>query len=282
MGLDSAIRLIESVSDMSVLFVGESIEDVYHYVTPLGRPPKELIISTQLQRTERYTGGIRAAAAHAASFCKTDVYTDRLLVKERWVEPAHMRKLFQCYTERRAVASRMPAYLDFDCIAVVDYGHGMIEEPVRSGVNFFAVNVQTNSENYGFNLATKYGSCDYLVVDEIEARLATGNRSGQIEDCFVILGARFAKVVITLGKGGAIGFDGRITRAPAFTDRIVDTLGAGDAFFAVTAPMAKTGSMADLLLIGNAAGALKAQIPGHFASVTKAALIAYLKANVPA
>jgi sugar/nucleoside kinase (ribokinase family) len=56
-------------------------------------------------------------------------------------------------------------------------------------------------------------------------------------------------------------------------------MGAGDAFFAVTAPMAKEGDVSDLLRIGNAAGALKAQIVGHRAAVTKAGLLELLRAH---
>jgi hypothetical protein len=53
-------------------------------------------------------------------------------------------------------------------------------------------------------------------------------------------------------------------------------MGAGDAFFAVTACIAKEAPMRELLTIGNAAGKLKAQIVGHKGSVTKDALRAYL------
>jgi sugar/nucleoside kinase (ribokinase family) len=54
-------------------------------------------------------------------------------------------------------------------------------------------------------------------------------------------------------------------------------MGAGDAFFCVTAPFAAAGaSMPELLEIGNAAGAIKCGVVGHREAVTKAALMAYL------
>src|SRR3990167_8077500 len=43
MSVESAIALIESVRDYKVLFVGDAITDEYHYVTPLGKSPKEHI-----------------------------------------------------------------------------------------------------------------------------------------------------------------------------------------------------------------------------------------------
>ena len=67
--------------------------------------------------------------------------------------------------------------------------------------------------------------------------------------------------------------------APAFTDRIIDTMGAGDAFFAVTALFAENATMPELLRIGNAAAALKCQIIGHRAAITKGDLSAYLEAH---
>ena len=66
------------------------------------------------------------------------------------------------------------------------------------------------------------------------------------------------------------------------SEHVLDTMGAGDAFFAVTAPMAKIGDMDDLLLIGNAAGALKTQIVGHRGPVTKPKLIEFLKTHARA
>jgi sugar/nucleoside kinase (ribokinase family) len=92
---------------------------------------------------------------------------------------------------------------------------------------------------------------------------------------------RCDKFVVTHGSNGSYGYDnGKFLHQPAMSGTVLDTIGAGDAFFAITAPMAKHGSMEDLLLIGNAAGALKCGILGHRASVTKEALIAFLKANV--
>ena len=54
-------------------------------------------------------------------------------------------------------------------------------------------------------------------------------------------------------------------------------MGAGDAFFGVTAPMSRLGTIEDLMLIGNAAGGLKAQTVGHRKAVTKEAVIERLK-----
>ena len=64
-------RLLDLASTKKVLFCGESIVDVYHYVRPLGRPTKDAILSVELVSTERFSGGVVAAGAHAdpAALC---------------------------------------------------------------------------------------------------------------------------------------------------------------------------------------------------------------------
>jgi sugar/nucleoside kinase (ribokinase family) len=144
-----------------------------------------------------------------------------------------------------------------------------------------ALNVQTNSSNYGFNLVRPEDRADYLVLDELEARLSTGNRSRPLQDSLLALTRNAPKVIITLGRDGAMGWSEEtgICTAPALTTRVVDTMGAGDCFFAVTAPLAKAGTIHQLMAIGNAAAALKCQVIGHREPITKEALIGYLEAN---
>ena len=65
----------------------------------------------------------------------------------------------------------------------------------------------------------------------------------------------------------------------AFTQQVVDTVGAGDAFLSVTSPLAAIGVDIETLgLIGNAVGALKVGIVGHRNSVEKVPLMKYLTA----
>ncbi len=271
--------LIESVKDFKVLFVGDSIIDEYHYVDALGKSPKEHLISTRWKSKEVFEGGVTAAAAHAKSFCATvDVhYSPGGVRKVRFVDALYTRKLFEVHYVGHYSNTR-PINNGYDVMVVTDFGHSTIPELPHG---FTAVNAQTNSANIGFNLITKYKSADYIVIDEPEARLAAADRTSAIEDVIGTLAwGRCDRFVVTRGSQGAVGYDkGKFWYAPAFTNRVVDTMGAGDAFFAVTAPMARHGHMEDLLRIGNAAGALKTQIVGHRESVTKENLIAFLKAN---
>lgn len=286
--LRRALDLIDAVSDMRVLFIGDTIIDEYCYVNPLGKSPKENLVPVRFKDREIFDGGVDAAAKHARSFCREVVIgsSGPSTRKVRMVDENYLRKLFEIHYQDGRGGRPWPQGGDFDCIAIADFGHGEIENPnafEKSNV-FVAVAAQTNSANVGFNLITKYKRADYIVIDEPEARLAARDRDSPIEEVLVELAkGRAHKFVITHGRHGAWGYEeGRgVFRQPVIGDvRPVDTMGAGDAFFAVTAPMAKYGCIEDLLLIGTAAGSLKTQIVGHRKSVQKATLVEYLKANV--
>jgi bifunctional ADP-heptose synthase (sugar kinase/adenylyltransferase) len=281
MSVESALSLIESVKDYKVLFVGDSIIDEYTYVRPLGKSPKEHLIPVSFIESEVFEGGTKAAANHARTFCKTvDLCASPTAVRKVRYIDHYFRKLFEVQYDP-LLARNTYFDGDYDAVVVTDFGHDrvtgemivkLVEKP------FLAVAAQTNSSNIGFNLITKYPRADYIVIDEPEARLAAADRHSHIQDVIERLAhGRCNKFIVTHGHHGAYGYDGKHYHSPALSKHPLDTMGAGDAFFAVTAPMAKTGSMEDLLLIGNAAGALKTQIKGHRESVTKEKLVDFLR-----
>ena len=209
-----------------------------------------------------------------------------------------IRKLFEVYTmddspldpadrERfdRLVRERCA---EANSTVVADFGHGAIAgstiDLLTTHSRFLAVNVQTNSGNQGFNLATRYSRADYVCIDAPEARLAVGDKFGEVKsDVIRELSRRIAcdRFAITHGASGCyvLGGESDTIHVPAFTKTVVDTIGAGDAFFAVTAPLvAVGGSMEDVGIVGNASGAIKVGIVGHRNSVAREALLKYLAA----
>lgn len=280
---------MEQSSRLRALCIGDAIIDEYCYVKPLGKSPKEHIIATQYTHRETFRGGVWAAAKHLEGFCASvDVEIGFLTtVKRRFVEEETVRKLFEVHEasiDGLSLSRPDPSrYAKYDLVVVTDFGHGCITTPLIQELcakaPFLAVNAQTNSANTGFNLITKYPRADYVVVDELEARLAVHDRVSPIEDIIRSLaGCGFRRIVVTLGSHGSIGMDETgIYREPSVAREIVDTMGAGDAFFCVTAPFAAVGaSMRQLLKIGNAAGAIKCAVVGHRACVDRNTLIAYL------
>ena len=84
------------------------------------------------------------------------------------------------------------------------------------------------------------------------------------------------KVIVTQGKHGCVTYErgGIVHTIPAFTKNVIDTVGAGDAFLSVTAPLAAAGGpMHQIGFIGNVVGALKVQIVGHRQFIEKPDLV---------
>ena len=273
---------LEKVENYKVLLVGDAIMDEYIYVTTVGKAIKENALSSIFKRREQFKGGVWAAALHTQGFCsQVDVMTGPdVMWNSRLVDDIYLRKLSVVHELRKEEVIRQEYDIpDYDLVIVTDFGHGTMTKELRERVTrearFLAVNAQTNATNFGFNLITKYPRADLVVIDEMEARLAAHDRDSPVEDVILALGYR--NIIVTCGARGAIGFDGVFERQNALTDRVLDSMGAGDAFLAVTSPFASAGvSMKDLLKIGNAAGAIKVGIIGHRKSVDKETLRNYL------
>jgi bifunctional ADP-heptose synthase (sugar kinase/adenylyltransferase) len=282
----SAIELIETAAEDRVLFAGDSIIDEYQYVKALGKSPKEHIIPLHYERKEVFQGGVVAAAAHAKTLCgEVCIYSRGPITRKvRFVEDTYLRKVGEVHYDEGVSALGVRSF-DFDTIVITDFGHGAISDEdlyaFCESDAYLAVNAQTNSANLGFNLITKYPRADFIVIDEPEARLAARERKAPIEDVMMDLArrTRCKKIIVTLGAHGAIGWESGygFRAAEAITNTVIDTMGAGDAFFAVTALFAKKGSLDDLLAIGNAAGAAKTQIIGHRRAVSKAEILQRLR-----
>lgn len=324
---DTLLATIESVRDYRVLLVGDAIIDEYHYVSPLGKSPKENLIATLYRDREVFAGGVIAAANHVASFCRevevltclgeNDSFEAEVLDavkpnvklsairrpgvpttrKSRFVDSDYLRKLFEVYhmddshlagEQERTFADMIRARAgDFDVVIVTDFGHGLITrrsiEALSDSAKFLAVNAQSNSANQGYNLVTKYPWADYICIDAPEAKLAVADKFGDLGlIASKLLPEQIAcdRIILTHGRYGCVTYErtGGVHHIPAFTGQALDTLGAGDAFLAVTSPLVASGADMDLVgFIGNAVGAMKVGIVGHRESVEKVPLIRYLQ-----
>lgn len=160
---------------------------------------------------------------------------------------------------------------NYDVVIVNDFGHGLLEgESLRvlEKAKFLSINAQTNSLNMGFNLVSrKYRRADYICQDELEMRLASHDRDGALDGIIKsIAKAMMAKVVaVTMGaKGSYLYSDAVMSHIPALTKKVIESMGVGDAYLAITAPCAAMGYPTDVIgFIGNAMAALKGQIIGN-------------------
>jgi rfaE bifunctional protein nucleotidyltransferase chain/domain len=324
----TVIQWLEGLKRLKVLVIGDTIIDEYHYCHPLGKSPKEYVISTRYLREEVFAGGVLACANHLAGFCeqvhlvtclgrvnswedfivkhlkpnitRKFVYREdsATIVNRRFVDPAFLTKMFQVYfTDDRnalppALENELCDYLGkvastYDLVLVADYGHGImggsVVQLLADRARYLAVNSQTNSTNTGYNLITKYPRVDYTCIDEPEIRLACRDRVTSLHELIPGLAGqlRCKQFTVTRGHRGALTYlaPARFFEIPVFSDKIVDRVGAGDAFLSITAPCAAAGVPMDVIgFIGNAVGALAVQIVCNRSAVEPVPLYKFITA----
>ena len=170
----------------------------------------------------------------------------------------------------------------YDAVILCDFGHGLIDQEVmdilQEQAKFLAVNCQTNSSNYGKNLITKYHRADVFALDQKELGLAFTDYQNEESESLIRLGNYFgSKGWLTMGSLGAVSVEnGNLEPCPAFTLKVKDTIGAGDAFFALASMAAATGAPIDIgTFLGNIAGALASNIVGNREAIEKVNVLKY-------
>jgi rfaE bifunctional protein nucleotidyltransferase chain/domain len=302
-GFEAVKRAIDELGKMRVFIVGEPIIDIYRFCSPEGISSKSPSISARFLYEEKYEGGSTAILNHLTGFCDFVIrFTgntrneniDKVPKKIRYISQDKSQRIFEV-TEidesiwsKEELANELPGLAEkYDAVIAADFGHGLFEGPMLDAMAlvkpFVGLNVQTNSSNYGFNLIHKHKRFNYLCVDTREARLAAHDRfSVPIE-----VAEKIARLLgpgdlmgLTLGENGSVllkkdsKYYNEQYRSPAFTDRVVDATGAGDAYFAITTVLLASGCKPELVpFIGNVFAGLKTKIIGNKESVSKAQLL---------
>jgi len=226
------------------------------------------------------------------TFIKKDSYTT---VKKRYVDFYRNNKLFKVeYMNDKPITENLSKkiikYLHkeipkYDLVIVGDFGHGFINEEIRDKLeeksNFLAVNAQSNSSNMGYNYPTLYKKPDFISMSEEELRMPLSRRFEPIEELIKEAHNTFNlnNFLVTLGKNGCIYVNkSKIFKAPILTTSIKDTVGAGDALFALTSLCVYSKLDNELIpFIANCAGGLGANIMGNKESITKEMLLNFIR-----
>lgn len=215
------------------------------------------------------------------------------VVKQRFVEPKsegkELSKLFSVnYIDprhpgeelQREVLQQVARLIDqYDLVIAMDFGHGLLEDLIRDYIQqrarFLAVNCQTNSNNHGFNIISRrYRRADSFTLDQTELTLAVGRQQfdfhRELETLCRTFGSRYGW--LTGGATETLGCQpGReLCVCGAFERRVVDALGAGDAFCSVVSLAAARGlPMEVATFMGQLAGAQAVRIVGNAESIRK-------------
>jgi rfaE bifunctional protein kinase chain/domain len=225
-------------------------------------------------------------------FCRDDGPT---IIKRRYINQYQKQKIFEInYINDNYISGNCESdiidYLksvidEYDLILVSDFGHGFITNKIirmiERNAKKMAVNAQTNGSNAGYNLITKYCNTNFICLDTPEARLATQEKYAEIEDVAkkLLENINTDYLIITMGAVGSLCINSKheINRTPAFATKVIDIIGAGDAFFAFTAPCFAMGMPMELVsFIGNAVGALAVQIVGNKKPVEKHEVLEFI------
>lgn len=217
------------------------------------------------------------------------------IVKKRYINQYQNQKLFEVNylndtyinggLELEIIKYLKSVIASYNLVLISDFGHGFITnriiEAIEKSGKKFAVNTQTNAANAGYNLITRYNKPAYVCLDEPELRWAAQERSADIEYVArkILKEINTDNLIVTLGKRGSLGINKKdaINRTPVFSSKVIDTVGAGDAFFAFTAPCIAQNMPLDLVsFIGNAVGALAVQIVCNKKPVEKFELFEFI------
>lgn len=201
----------------------------------------------------------------------------KTIIKRRFVNSN--QKLFEiCYLndnpidrklENKVLLKLKSIIRNYDLVIVSDFGHGFLTDKLAAMIckkaKFLAANTQTNGANMGFNFITRYSNVNYAALDELEIRYAAHNKISELSQIMKSVAGKIKceNLIVTRGNYGALSLTKKkgLLSAPALATNVIDPVGAGDAFFAFTAPLVASGVPQDLVVfIGNAVGALAVQI----------------------
>jgi rfaE bifunctional protein nucleotidyltransferase chain/domain len=239
----------------------------------------EVTVLTGLGEQESHEEFVRSKLkknVHPEFFYFEDAPT---IVKRRYVN-ADLTKLFEVYfyndkPSPECIDDKVCLWLEkntakFDIVVVPDFGNGFISsgmiQKLCSHARFLAVNTQVNSGNRGYHSINRYPRADFISLNTPELRIATHDRYDSVENLAKkIIGSLGAKhLAVTLGSGGAILLNKSpeiIYKTPVLSTKVLDRIGAGDAFLSLSGLCLGGGLDADIaLFVGSAAAALEVQI----------------------
>ena len=278
-------KIINQLSNLNVLVIGETIIDEFIEVIYEGQSMKSFCPVFRFAESKKKIqyGGAAAIVGHLKDFVKrVDLITNENneIIKTRFVDKEGRKK----HVELNKISNSNFKNInvnsnDYDVVIVADFGHGFCDRlKLKNG---FHLMCQTNSNNFGFNRLSKWKSYEKqsVCLDLREASLQINDRIEFFSDIKAIEVYNYEinckDLFVTLGKKGSLHTQGDlVSRQQIFKSNIVDTIGAGDTFFAFSSLMSDL-NIYDKLLIPSLAASLSTTWLCNEESITKEKLITY-------
>jgi cytidyltransferase-like protein len=279
------IKYIDAISNLRILIIGETIYDEYQYGKSLGKSGKSPVIAFNTDRLDSYEGGALAIYNHIRGFCNNiGLISTTAVTKTRFIDGN--QKIFETYRfEYRGnpLDKISDCIEDYDVVLVSDFGHGMIDKESRAAIKskakFLVVNAQRNAGNVGYNTIQKYWDRKHSIffcIDEDELRMAFHSNYDINESLNTIVSNEFNNNIIVTAHDSGCLVNGSML--PSLSTTVVDTVGAGDAFLSVIAPLVYLKTPLDLVgFIGNVVGAIKVSYINNSRSITKKELYKFIE-----
>lgn len=176
---------------------------------------------------------------------------NKLIKKIRYIDNYSNNRLFQnnlneedrltVLEEKKVIDKINQIQKNYEEILYFDYGYVYSNEKLIKFINKFrkklTINCQSNSYNFGFNIADKYNSGKTISMDEAEFRLVVRNKEEQLIDLMkknIKLFNKFENLIVTLGKKGCyLKKNNKIIYIPCIINISLDSTGSGDIFLSM-------------------------------------------------
>ena len=191
---DSINQKIDSLKNLKVLIIGETIIDEYVFCEALGKSGKEPVLVLRDLETQQYLGGVLAIARHLSDFCgnvsvlsflgENNEYKSFIennieenihlhlfeksnsptIVKRRFVDNIDRKKVLGVYSinddslnkeeETKFLESFDKLSKEHDLVIVSDYGHGIITPKIADYISKTDKFISLNAQVNAANIGT--------------------------------------------------------------------------------------------------------------------------------
>jgi cytidyltransferase-like protein len=281
--LDQLKQFVARAAKLRVCVIGETIVDEWVDVALTNLSTQSRCVAGLEKARVQQIGGAGIIARHLANFvaevhCCSNSAADlggnirqtRLaageLVETRFVDADSGRPVFKSKSVTLSSAGRgqLPRFDDYDVVLIADFGHGLLDaaevnqriEAHRTAT--VAAMAQVNSSNYGYNLPIKYSGADYYSLNRTEAELCLHERQLPLEALVERMSRLLCcdSVSVTDGDHGVmLTRRGEQAALPSLSASIVDTIGCGDAYFALSSVALRLDMPAAVIALAGSIGA---------------------------
>lgn len=281
---------VQNVADMRVCVIGETIIDRFIEVEYEGQSMKSFCPVFRYihhdGQAQMQQGGAAAIANHLRDFVeRVDLVTndDGGIVKTRLIDVDDQKKHVEINKFDRRNFGPMEIDADaYDVVIIADFGHGFCDGLRVNGK--FHYMAQTNSNNFGYNRMSKWknhakrSACLDLREASLQVNKHTDCSGPEAIEELYNYEINADRLFLTLGREGSVYYDGeRYVRQGVYKGPVVDTIGAGDTFFAFSSLAAERPpeNIDDIMVVPSLAASLACTWLCNENSVTRNSLSEY-------